>query len=67
MQLTPDPRWAADPAARYGYFVLQARSDPEGVTGVLENLITGEKRRFQSSEELAAFVRRWGHAGDSDG
>lgn len=56
MQLTPDP---AESAAKYGYFVLQARSDPEGVTGVLENLSTGEKRRFQSSEELLTFLRRW--------
>lgn len=64
MQLRPegtdhDP---GDPAARYGYFVLQTRSDRGSVSGVLENLTTGEKRRFESSEELTAFVRGWAEA-----
>ncbi len=61
MQLKPDAtgKDPADPAARYGYFVLQTRSDRGGVSGVLENLTTGEKRRFESSEELTALVRGW--------
>lgn len=61
MQLKPDATDPnpADPDARYGYFVLQTRSDRGGVSGVLENLTTGEKRRFESSEELTAFVRGW--------
>ncbi len=61
MQLKPDATdpHPADPDARYGYFVLQTRSDRGGVSGVLENLTTGEKRRFESSEELTAFVRGW--------
>ncbi len=60
MQLSSEgPDDPADSAARYGYFVLQTRSDRGGVSGVLENLTTGEKRRFESSEELTAFVRGW--------
>jgi hypothetical protein len=61
MQLSPEGMngGPTDPAARYDYFVLQTRSDRAGVSGVLENLTTGEKRRFESSEELTAFVRCW--------
>ena len=65
MQLRPDATdtGPADPAARYGYFVLQTRADRGGVSGVLENLTTGEKRRFESSQELMALVHRWAEDG----
>ncbi|MGE0553527.1 MAG: hypothetical protein AB7R55_08850 [Gemmatimonadales bacterium] len=43
--------------------MLQTRSDQAGVTGVLENLTTGEKRRFGSGDELLACVRGWTAAG----
>ncbi|MFN0179135.1 MAG: hypothetical protein ACKVZ0_10065 [Gemmatimonadales bacterium] len=50
---------------RWGYFMLQARSDSpdrEGgvvVRGVVENLVTGEKQRFESAAEIAALLSRW--------
>jgi hypothetical protein len=48
----------------YGYFVLQARATrgPEGIelTGVLENLGTGEKHQFEGREELARMIEEWG-------
>jgi hypothetical protein len=48
----------------YGYFVLQARATrgPEGIelTGVLENLGTGEKHQFEGHEELARMIEDWG-------
>jgi hypothetical protein len=48
----------------YGYFVLQARATrgPDGIelTGVLENLGTGEKHQFAGREELARMIEDWG-------
>jgi hypothetical protein len=48
----------------YGYFVIQARAahGPAGMvlTGVLENLGTGEKRFFEGSEALARLIHEWG-------
>jgi hypothetical protein len=53
--------------ARYGYFVIQTRAThpPEGVrlTGVVEDLRTGEKRAFASGEALARLIHDWS-AGD---
>jgi hypothetical protein len=51
---------------RYGYFALQARCDPKPVvsgrvSGVLENLATGEKWRFESARELGELLDDWGH------
>jgi hypothetical protein len=47
----------------YGYFVLQARATrgPEGIelTGVLENLGTGEKQPFEGREELVRMIEAW--------
>ena len=49
---------------RYGYFVLQARATrgQEGIelTGVLENLGTGEKQHFEGRDELARMIEDWG-------
>jgi hypothetical protein len=49
---------------QYGYFVLQARAtrNPEGIeiTGILENLGTGEKRSFEGSDALAGLLDAWG-------
>lgn len=48
----------------YGYFVLQARATrgPEGIelTGVLENLGTGEKQPFEGRDALARMIEEWG-------
>jgi hypothetical protein len=48
----------------YGYFVLQARATrgPEGIelTGVLENLGTGEKQPFEGRDQLAQMIEQWG-------
>jgi len=48
----------------YGYFVLQARATrgPEGIelTGVLENLGTGEKQHFEGRDALAQMIEEWG-------
>jgi hypothetical protein len=48
----------------YGYFVLQARATrgPDGIelTGVLENLGTGEKLAFDGREGLARMIEDWG-------
>jgi len=49
---------------QYGYFVLQARAirNPDGIeiTGILENLGTGEKRSFEGCDALARLVDAWG-------
>ena len=49
---------------QYGYFVLQARATrtPDGIeiTGILENLGTGEKRSFEGCDALARLVDAWG-------
>ena len=53
-----------DAAIRHGYFVLQARAESIGtdlaLTGVVENLATGDKWRFATAEELTHLLRRWG-------
>lgn len=50
-------------AARFGYFVVQTQvvRDATGValTGVLEDLGTGEKRPFSGGEGLARLVAEW--------
>ncbi|MFN0180006.1 MAG: hypothetical protein ACKVZ0_14495 [Gemmatimonadales bacterium] len=52
---------------RHGYFVVQARAQAMGATvilsGVLENLATGDKRHFHSPEELSGLFTAWGYAG----
>jgi len=52
---------------KHGYFVVQARVRSfEGdlrVSGVWENLATGDKRSFQSPEELCLLFREWGLTG----
>lgn len=49
---------------RFGYFVLQAQvaGDHGGIalTGVLENLATGEKQVFTGSDALALLLEDWG-------
>jgi len=48
----------------HGYFVLQARAtrNPDGleITGILENLGTGEKRTFEGCDVLARLIEDWG-------
>ena len=48
----------------YGYFVLQARATrgSEGIelTGILENLGTGEKQAFEGRDQLAQMIEDWG-------
>jgi hypothetical protein len=53
--------------AKFGYFVLQAQA-VEGrgtveLSGVLENLGTGEKHVFASGDELNRLLRDWGESG----
>jgi hypothetical protein len=61
LTLPPDGPYGA--SARYGYFVVQVRSEPgetePRVSGVLENLRTGERKEFASPEELGRLVRAW--------
>lgn len=62
MDSSPDPSRAAP--ARYGYFVVQVRaergSDGLEVSGVLENLGSGEKQNFRGAAALAALLESWG-------
>lgn len=48
----------------YGYFVLQIRAtrgaDGLELSGVLENLGTGEKWPFEGTEEMARLIEEWG-------
>ena len=50
---------------QYGYFVLQARATrgPDGIeiTGIIENLGTGEKHSFEGCDALARLLEEWGH------
>jgi len=52
---------------RYGYFVVQARvtrmSKGHALSGVLEDLGTGEKLPFEGGEGLARLVEAWGKDG----
>ena len=52
---------------KFGYFVLQARAvDDRGaleLSGVLENLGTGEKQAFASGDELTRLLTNWGKSG----
>lgn len=61
MSLTDDS--IPDRAIHFGYFVVQMRAtqDTTGVevTGVLEDLGTGEKRTFSSGDGLARLVSEW--------
>lgn len=49
---------------RFGYFVIQVRMgvavEESHLTGMLENLGTGEKQAFQGSEGLARLLEEWG-------
>lgn len=58
-----------DPLPRFGYFVLQAVSDPDPrgfrTALVLEDLGTGEKHRFQNGQELGRFLDSWRSTPDS--
>ena len=49
----------------YGYFVLQARATrgPQGIeiSGILENLGTGEMRSFEGCDALAHLLDAWGN------
>lgn len=49
---------------RHGYFVLQARAESIGtdlaLTGVVENLATGDKWKFRTADELGSLLRQWG-------
>lgn len=47
----------------FGSFVVQARSERTGgglqVTGVVENLATGERTRFTTPQDLSRLIERW--------
>jgi hypothetical protein len=49
---------------RFGYFVVQVRAglavEESHLTGMLENLGTGERQAFQGSEGLARLLEEWG-------
>ena len=50
--------------ARHGYFVVQARAETVGaalqLSGVVENLATGDKRSFHDVGELSGLLTQWG-------
>jgi hypothetical protein len=50
-------------AERFTYFMLRIRRPEElpddSVSGLVEQLATGEKRSFASMEELIRIIRRW--------
>jgi hypothetical protein len=57
--------------ARYGFFAVQARADAiscrDGeVTGVIENLTTGEKWRFESTTKLGELLTAWSRSMNPD-
>lgn len=49
---------------RHGYFMIQVQAEPDHadghLRGVLENLTTGAKHRFESPDEIAMALRQWG-------
>jgi hypothetical protein len=50
------------PAGRFDYFMLRlARSEgePDLITGLAELLRTGEKRSFESGEQLLRLIGEW--------
>ncbi len=51
------------PPAQFDYFMLQTRSEGRAdgfvVGGIVEHLGTGEKRSFQSADELARLLHYW--------
>jgi hypothetical protein len=57
------------PLAWFDYFVLRlSRHDPgpEGVSGIVERLGSGEKRQFDTGEQLIELVKLWsGKEGES--
>jgi hypothetical protein len=59
-----------DAPARFGYFVLQARAARRAgvleVSGVIENLVTAEKRPFHRAEQLPELLRDWGMDATTD-
>ena len=50
-------------SARFGYFVVHVRTsvvvDGAHLTGMIENLGTGEKQAFQGSIGLARLLEEW--------
>lgn len=51
-----------DEFQRFDYFMIRlTRSDlePDRVAGLVERLGSGEKRRFETGEQLLALVGRW--------
>ena len=55
---------ASSQDVRFGYFTVQVRvarsADSVELTGVVEELGTGEKRAFTGERELAQVVAAWG-------
>ena len=54
---------APSPTARFGYFVVQTQVVHDGagvaLSGVLEDLGTGEKRAFSGGDGLARLLAEW--------
>jgi hypothetical protein len=60
--MNPDsPNLPADAPVAFEYYMLRlSRSAPaDGLAGQVERLGTGEKRRFDSAEELVRLVALW--------
>jgi hypothetical protein len=61
--VTPLGAPAPNHASRFAYFVLQTRiehgDDGVSLSGVLEDLGTGEKRAFTGGDGLARLVADW--------
>jgi hypothetical protein len=62
-QSRSDGREGEGQRAQFGYFVVQVRAETEEgrsrVSGVLENLRTGLRQEFGSTEELLKLVQSW--------
>jgi hypothetical protein len=68
---TDDVPQGSQAVAWFDYFVLRlSRRDagPEQVSGMVERLGSGEKRRFDTGEQLIELVKLWsGRMGESNG
>jgi hypothetical protein len=61
--MLPDtPEGSTDPTGRFEYFMLRMFRTEESsrpITGQVERLGTGEKRRFETADELLGLVTDW--------
>ena len=64
------PEAPAEPPVEFEYYMLRlsrSRNEAEGLAGQVERLGSGEKRRFDSAEELVRLVALWSECLPADG